>query len=181
MPKISALPPMTTADAADEAPIVDTSVSTTKKWTLTLLVSYLQGLAGWISSNAMLGSAIVKKANIDYTDVDVYSTSEVDTGKKWTDGRAIYRKVLIGNVTVAVGANNISHGISSITALEIVQMQGSIRLSSTTRGTSVNTMWHRETGGNWANPTAMNNTAVTWTSSFAWGASAYTIVLEYVK
>lgn len=50
MPKISALPPMTTAAADDEAPIVDTSATTTKKWTLTLLLTYLQGLTEWISA-----------------------------------------------------------------------------------------------------------------------------------
>lgn len=53
MPKISALPPMVTADAADEAPIVDTSVTTTKKWTLTLLKTYLQSLVAWVT-NAMV-------------------------------------------------------------------------------------------------------------------------------
>jgi hypothetical protein len=181
MPKISALPPMTTAAADDEQPIVDKSVTTTKKWTLTLLVTYLQGLAGWISSNAMLGSAIVKKANIDYTDVDVYSTSEVDTGKKWTDGRAIYRKVLIGNVTLGVGTNNIAHGIASIVNLELVNFTYSIRLSSTTRGNNIATAWHRESGGNWSNPVGMTSTNLAVYSSFAWGASAYTVVLEYCK
>lgn len=50
MPKISALPPMTTAAADDEAPIVDTSASSTKKWTLTLLKTYLQSLTEWISA-----------------------------------------------------------------------------------------------------------------------------------
>lgn len=51
MPKISALPPMTTADAADEAPIVDTSATQTKKWTLTLLKTYLQSLTEWITAS----------------------------------------------------------------------------------------------------------------------------------
>lgn len=49
MPKISALPPMSTAADDDEAPIVDTSVTTTKKWTLTLLKTYLQSLVAWIT------------------------------------------------------------------------------------------------------------------------------------
>lgn len=55
MPKISALPPMVTADAADEAPIVDTSVTTTKKWTLTLLKTYLQSLTAWVTSTMLVG------------------------------------------------------------------------------------------------------------------------------
>jgi len=55
MPKISALPPMTTADGDDEAPIVDDSTTQTKKFTLTLLKTWLQSLATWIS-----------KSNVDF-------------------------------------------------------------------------------------------------------------------
>lgn len=50
MPKISALPPMTTATADDEAPIVDDSVGDTKKFTLTVLKEWLQALVSWIST-----------------------------------------------------------------------------------------------------------------------------------
>lgn len=49
MPKISALPPMTNADGDDEAPIVDDSASSTKKFTLTLLKTWLQSLVRWIA------------------------------------------------------------------------------------------------------------------------------------
>lgn len=61
MPKISALPPMTSPDAADEAPIVDTSTTSTKKWTLTLLKTYLQSLASWVTT-AMINAAAVTPA-----------------------------------------------------------------------------------------------------------------------
>jgi len=61
MPKISALPPMTTADAADEAPIVDTSVTTTKKWTLTLLKTYLQSLTNFITDAMVTEGSIALK------------------------------------------------------------------------------------------------------------------------
>lgn len=48
MPKISALPPMTTAAADDEAPIVDDSAGNTKKFTLTVLKEWLQSLTAWL-------------------------------------------------------------------------------------------------------------------------------------
>ena len=139
------------------------------------------GIADDVIIARHLGDASVKKATIDYTDVDVYSTSEVDTGKKWTDGRAIYRKVLIGTANLAVGTNNIAHGISGITNLELVNFVYSIRLSTTVRGAAVATAWHREAGGNWSNPVVVNGTNVQVYASFAWGNSAYTIILEYVK
>lgn len=53
MPKISALPPMTSASDDDEQPIVDDSASTTKKWTLTLLKDYLNSVKAWLSATAI--------------------------------------------------------------------------------------------------------------------------------
>lgn len=53
MVKISALPAMTSADGADPAPIVDDSVGSTKKITLTKMKEWLQSLTAWIT-NAMV-------------------------------------------------------------------------------------------------------------------------------
>jgi hypothetical protein len=128
-----------------------------------------------------LANAAVGKAEMDYTSAEVYSSTEFDTGKKWIDGRAIYRICLTGNANVVVGAVNVNHGITGITSLEVVNISGSLRLSSTVRGASVNLFWHREAAGNWMNVVAVNNTQITFTSSFAWGSSAYTIIFEYVK
>lgn len=49
MPKIPSLPPGTTLADNDEFPAEDTSASTTKRWTMTMLKAYLQALTGWIS------------------------------------------------------------------------------------------------------------------------------------
>lgn len=49
MPKISALPAMTTADGDDPAPIVDDSAGSTKKITLTKLKEWLQSLTAWVT------------------------------------------------------------------------------------------------------------------------------------
>ena len=58
MPKISALPPMTTAAADDEAPIVDDSATQTKKFTLTVLKEWFQSLVGWITAAMVEAGAI---------------------------------------------------------------------------------------------------------------------------
>ena len=39
-----------------------------------------------------------------------YSTSETNTGKKWIDGKPIYRKVITGNVS----DGSIAHGLSDV-------------------------------------------------------------------
>ena len=48
-----------------------------------------------------------------WVEIDDYSTSEVNTGKKWIDGKPIYRKVLTGTTTTVDTAINIPHGISN--------------------------------------------------------------------
>ena len=89
----------------------------------------------------------------------------------------------MGNLTVAASSTNtVAHGITGFTTgSELVSIFSTFRLSSTTRSNSLNLAWHRETGGNWINPTAFDGTNIVYTSSYAWGASAYTIIIEYVK
>jgi len=43
-----------------------------------------------------------------------YSTSETNTGKKWIDGRPIYRKVIIGTTTISSGNYTVAHDISNL-------------------------------------------------------------------
>ena len=49
-------------------------------------------------------------------DAEVYSTSETNTGKKWIDGKPIYRKVITSTLT-----STITHGIANIN--EIVNLK----------------------------------------------------------
>lgn len=70
MPKISALPAMTTADGDDPAPIVDDSAGSTKKITLTKLKEWLQSLAGWITT-AMIGDNQVTAVKLATTAVKI--------------------------------------------------------------------------------------------------------------
>ncbi len=50
MPKIPALPPMTSVDTLDELPIEDVSAGTTKYITLTKLKEWFQTLTSWVFS-----------------------------------------------------------------------------------------------------------------------------------
>lgn len=78
MPKIPALPPMTTADALDEIPIEDVSASTTKYITLTKLKEWFQSLAAWITPS-MIDYTTLVPGNADVaTDQTTTSTSYTD-------------------------------------------------------------------------------------------------------
>lgn len=116
--------------------------------------------------------------------LDTYSTSEQLTGKFWTDGRPIYRKVIRSSVTLSTTTtSNVAHGISGLTsAFELVSFTQGLKIGSggTNNGTQ-STVVHREFGGNWAWITAVDTTNISVSSSFNWGASFFTAVLEYVK
>lgn len=99
MPKISALPPMSSAAADDEAPIVDDSVATTKKFTLTVLKEWLQSLTAWISpamwtnpykfsvyktSSTTLSSGVNTKISYDNENFDTNNNFDAVTNFRYT-------------------------------------------------------------------------------------------------
>lgn len=58
MPKISALPDLTTAAAGDEIPVNDVSLTETRKMTLTKLKEWLQSLVAWVQPSNLVSDAI---------------------------------------------------------------------------------------------------------------------------
>lgn len=76
-----------------------------------------------ISETRALAGHIVNEYNDSQTsaysteyinDMMDYSTSEVNTGKKWIDGKTIYRKVLEYSKPANESNSNIPHGISNM-------------------------------------------------------------------
>lgn len=124
MPRISNLTSLTTPDASDELAIVDTSASVTKKITRS---DFLKGAP--LPNDTVTTSAITNGA-VTYAKIDSstlsfgnYSTSEVDTGFTWVDGKTIYKK------TINFGSlpNNTSKDVSlGITGLDsVIDIYGS--------------------------------------------------------
>jgi hypothetical protein len=60
---------------------------------------------------------------------DTYSTTEVDTGKKWIDGKAIYKIVFSGNITCAANVSSteiiVSSGIDKLINYSVFLQNGS--------------------------------------------------------
>ena len=129
----------------------------------------------YINSSGTLETVYTDKNN------EVYSTSEVDTGKKWTDGSTIYRKVLNTTFTAAPGTISVNHGISGMgSTYKFLSITGGFAIGNTADQTQ-QSFSYRETGGNWINLVSMNTTTLTIGCSFAWGTSRIIAVMEYVK
>ena len=48
---------------------------------------------------------------------DSYTSAERNTGRKWIDGKAIYRKVISASGDMATGVTNYAHGITGLDRL----------------------------------------------------------------
>jgi hypothetical protein len=114
MPKISALPSLTTLADADVPPIVDDSTSTTKKFTLTVLKEWFQSLVGWIST-AMLADDSVTAAKIDW------ASTGANAGIWWEE---------LGRTTLSGAGDTIS--VTSIPARKYLRI---LIIASATGGT----------------------------------------------
>lgn len=94
MVKISALPPMTSADGDDEAPIVDDSAAQTKKFTLTLLKEWLQSLTSWVTASMrsqVVASGIISAATLGTTG------NKAVTGVGFTPKLVLFRMIVSSN------------------------------------------------------------------------------------
>lgn len=112
-----------------------------------------------------------------------YSTDEVDTGKKWIDGRPIYRKVVRGKVNfTGNGYSSIPHGINGLTpAWEVVSWSGNMRLSGTFSNSPGKQALPYIESTHQAGAATITQSTVSICGSYPWGWSEVSIVMEYVK
>lgn len=112
-----------------------------------------------------------------------YSTDEIDTGKKWIDGRPVYRKVVRGKVNfTGNGCSSIPHGITGLTnAWEVVSWSGNMGLSGTFSNSPVKQALPYIESTHQAGVTTITQSTVSICGSYPWGWSEVSIVMEYVK
>ena len=113
-----------------------------------------------------------------------YTTAEQDTGKKWIDGRTIYRKVVRGTVNMTGGYNTskLPHGIQGLTnKWELIRYYGNMRLSGVLSNNPIKQALPYIEGTHQSGITSIDSTDITISGSYAWGSSEVSIVLEYVK
>lgn len=113
----------------------------------------------------------------------VYSTSEIDTGKVWIDGRPIYRKVVRGTVNVTGNSTSrLAHGIQGLTnSWELIGYYGNMRLGGTLSNNPVKQALPYIENVHRSGITSIDETTITISGSYPWGWSEVSIVLEYVK
>lgn len=114
----------------------------------------------------------------------VYSTSEIDTGRVWIDGRPVYRKVVRGTVNMIGGYNTskLPHGIQGLTnKWELIKYYGNMRLGGILSNNPVKQALPYIEGAHQSGITSIDSTEVAISGSYPWGLSEVSIVLEYVK
>jgi hypothetical protein len=113
----------------------------------------------------------------------VYSTSEIDTGMVWIDGRPIYRKVIRGTVNMTGNSTSrLAHGIQGLTSRwELIKYYGNMRLGGTLSNNTVKQALPYIENTHQSGITSIDETTVTISGSYPWGSSEVSIVLEYVK
>ena len=114
----------------------------------------------------------------------VYSTSEIDTGSVWIDGRPIYRKVVRGTVNIVGGFNTstLPHGIQGLSnKWELIRYYGNMRLSGSLNNNPIKQALPYIEGTHQSGVTSIDQTNIIISGSYPWGSSEVSIVLEYVK
>lgn len=115
-----------------------------------------------------------------WTQVNDYSTTEMNTGKTWIDGSKIYRKVLSDAVRVSSGNTKINHNISNLEY--IVSFTGSYDFGGTEQipifGMSCTSSANWDVSVTGISSTQINITAG---SSINNARMIYRFVIEYTK
>lgn len=113
----------------------------------------------------------------------VYSTSEIDTGMVWIDGRPIYRKVIRGTVNMTGNSTSrLAHGIQGLTSRwELIKYYGNMRLGGTLSNNTVKQALPYIENVHQSGITSIDETTVVISGSYPWGNSEVSLVLEYVK
>lgn len=113
-----------------------------------------------------------------------YKSAEMDTGKKWIDGRPIFRKVVRGTVNMTGGYNTSSlpHGIAGLTdAWELISWSGNMRLSGVLSSNPIKQALPYIEGTHQAGITSIDKMNIAVSGSYAWGISEVSITMDYVK
>ncbi len=113
----------------------------------------------------------------------VYSTSEIDTGMVWIDGRPIYRKVIRGTVNMTGNSTSrLAHGIQGLTSRwELIKYYGNMRLGGTLSNNHIKQALPYVENVHQSGIMSIDETAVVISGSYPWGSSEISLVLEYVK
>nr|DAS72651.1 MAG TPA: hypothetical protein [Caudoviricetes sp.] len=112
-----------------------------------------------------------------------YCIEEVDTGKRWYDGRPIYRKVVRGKINIVQHTNIFfDHKISGLTDnFEIISVSGSIALGGNLKTSPQKSLIPHIEDNQRLGLSLITKTQLRFISSYSWGNSEFSLVLTYIK
>lgn len=116
--------------------------------------------------------------------INDYSTSETNTGKKWIDGKPIYRKVITGTTSTKDAAFNVAHGISNYGIMMIDNKSFIKSVGTSTFITPINCPPNSSSSYNNRPVRAAivdNNITIYIGSYNGYNSYEYNIILEYTK
>ncbi len=116
MPRISALSPMTSPADADELPVNDVSVTTTKKLTLVKLKEWLQSLVGWIATAMLADNSVTPPKTALFANMPtIASVGSTALGTSYTDLTSTSVVIPSGcNFVLAIAVVRLANGAATL-------------------------------------------------------------------
>lgn len=147
-----------------------------------VLIGVVTTGASAITAISIKNHGSIASSDIDFTSLN-YSTSEVDTGRKWIDGKTIYRRTFTGTTSITGNSRtqvNLMSGTGIISTL--VDSFGAV--SDNASWVQLGHSWINPTGGRYVGSSIMNSTSsatLQVISDTTLPTVPYKITLEYTK
>jgi len=114
-----------------------------------------------------------------------FDTSEVDTGRKWVDGKTIFSKVVTTSGNFSTGTTSIAHGLDFSTVVDrVVELRGNVKRDLNSEIIPV--PYAASAGLNWMVAASINDTNVQVAIGSLWTGAGSTLsdgifIIEYTK
>lgn len=115
----------------------------------------------------------------ELNNANIYSTNETDTGKKWVNGKPIYRKVFVNQNGPTTTYTNLNHNILNIE--EIINIYGTMVNPTDLMTTNIPMIGTSSLYGGAGINVRADGTKIQYESTADYSANKCNFVIEYTK